>query len=135
VRQLILDGLGEHWGEIDESLNTDLNDIASGHGNGRTVVAELNQELIGTGTVVPREHGASEIVRMSVAPSLRRSRVGRTIVDELIRTARSWSCTRVILETSSDWTDVVAFYLACGFEITGELDGEFGKDTWFEMQL
>lgn len=32
VRSLILAGLGEHWGYIDEGLNPDLRDIASTYG-------------------------------------------------------------------------------------------------------
>lgn len=87
VRQLILGGLGEHWGEVDESLNSDLDDIAATYASGRTVVAEQHGELIGTGTVVPGEGTTAEIVRMSVATSFRRSGVGRVLVEELIRTA------------------------------------------------
>ncbi|MHB8466584.1 MAG: GNAT family N-acetyltransferase [Acidimicrobiales bacterium] len=135
VRRLILGGLGEHWGEINESLNSDLDDIGASYASGRTVVAEMSGELIGTGTVLPRAQTTAEIVRMSVAPSLRRSGVGRMLVGELIRAARTWSASRVILETSSSWTNVIAFWLACGFEVAGDEDGQFGEDTWFVMQL
>ena len=31
VRRLILDGLAERWGVLDESLNPDLNDIAAAY--------------------------------------------------------------------------------------------------------
>ncbi|MBA3653980.1 MAG: GNAT family N-acetyltransferase [Actinobacteria bacterium] len=135
VRRLILDGLGEHWGNIDESLNTDVDDIAATYAGGRTLVAELHDELIGTGTIVRRDEDVSEIVRMSVAPSARRSGVGRRLVEELVGTAGTWSSRRVVLETSSSWTEVIAFYIACGFAVTAERDGEFGSDTWFEMQV
>lgn len=135
VRRLILDGLGEHWGEIDESLNRDLDDIAATYVAGRTIVAELNGELIGTATVLPFDRSAAAIVRMSVDALFRQSGIGRALVEELVGTARAWSATRVVLETSSNWTDVVAFYVACGFTITGKRDGDFGEDTWFEMQL
>ena len=135
VRRLILDGLGEHWGTVDESLNVDLEDIACSYTNGRTVVAELAGEVIGTGTLVRRDSTTGEIVRMSVSANCRRAGLGARIVEELIETGRSLSMTRVVLETSSSWIDVIAFYCACGFEVTGEQDGEFGRDTWFELRL
>ena len=135
VRRLILEGLREHWSEIDESLNADLDDIALSYIGGRTVIALLVDEVIGTGTVVPRDASTAEIVRMSVASSYRRSGVGRALVEELIRTARTWSSRRVVLETTSTWTGTIDFYLACGFRITGLRNGELGEDTWFELQL
>jgi len=135
VRRLVVDGLGEHWGVVDESLNPDLVDIASSYAHGRTVVVALGADIVGTGTLVPRGTSSAEIVRMSISPELRRSGLGRRIVEELLRTAREWSVSRVICETSSHWTDVVAFYLACGFEITEEREGDFGRDTWFERLL
>ena len=135
VRQLILRGLEEHWGGIDDSLNRDLDDIASTYAHGRTVVARVGDDLVATGTIVPRASDVAEIVRMSVAPDQRRGGVGRKLVAELIATARQWQMDRVVLETQSSWTDVIAFYVACGFEITGERDGAFGADTWFERRL
>jgi ribosomal protein S18 acetylase RimI-like enzyme len=135
VRHLILDGLAEHWGSIDESLNRDLDDIAVSYAEGTTLVACVGDEVVGTGTVVRRDESAAEIVRMSVAPMYRRRGLGRRLVAELVEAARNLGATRVILETSSRWTEVIAFYSACGFDVIGEQDGAFGTDTWFEMQL
>ena len=135
VRRLIVDGLGEHWGNVDETLNRDLNDIAASYADGRTVVAEVDGEIVATGTIVPERDATAVILRMSVAPSHRRTGLGRRIVDELLQTAHEWAARRVVLETSSGWSDVIAFYVACGFEITGEQQGDFGPDTWFELLL
>lgn len=135
VRRLILDGLREHWGELDESLNQDLHDIAGTYAGGRTVVAEVDDEVVGTGTVILRDEETAELVRMSVHPERRRSGIGRSLVEELVATARSWSACRVVLETSSVWREVITFYRACGFTVTGTSEGEFGEDTWFEYPL
>lgn len=136
VRALILAGLGDHWGYVDERLNPDLNNIVSSYRDGRTVLLrDSGGELIGTGTVVPRGEGVAEILRMSVARGARRQGVGRRIVGELLATARQWDIAAVVLETTSSWEDVVSFYLECGFTITHVADGEFGSDTWFEMRL
>lgn len=135
VRALILRGLGDHWGSIDESLNPDLDDMMSSYACGRTIVLRgPDREVLGTGTIVPRAESVAEIVRMSVADSARRSGIGRRIVDELIATATQWGVDVVVLETTSAWQDVVDFYLACGFERTHTANGEFGDNTWFERR-
>lgn len=136
VRELILAGLGEHWGVVDRSLNRDLDNMLESYGSGRTVVARDGRgEIVGTGTVVPRSRSVVEVLRMSVRGDHRKAGIGRLILDELVETARRWECETVVLETSSAWTDVVAFYLQCGFEVTHTEDGEFGSDTWFALSL
>jgi len=135
VRALILVGLGEHWGHIDETLNPDLDDIAAAYGHGRTVVVKRRGEIVATGTVVPRDPDTAEIVRMSVATDHRRSGLGRLVVEELVETARGWGATAVVLETSTGWTEVEAFYRSCGFAATHREVGSFGEDTWFRRSL
>lgn len=138
TRSLILAGLGERFGTIDPTRNPDLDDMLQSYRGGRTVVVrDRTGPVIGTGTVIPRppvDGGPptqAEILRMSVARSARRRGLGRRIVEELVATARTWEVDRVIVETSSDWTDAVEFYQRCGFTITGE-DGD---ETWFERQV
>ena len=136
VRQLILAGLADHWGELDETLNPDLDNLFESYGHGRTlVVLDEHEAVIGTGTIVPRGDRTAEILRMSVSRAQRRGGVGRMLVDELIAIACGWLCDRVILETSTAWTEVVTFYQYCGFAITHLEDGEFGSDTWFERRI
>ena len=137
VRSLILAGLGEHWGQIDERLNPDVDDIKASYGHGRTLVVRLagSRAIVATGTLVRRDQETAEIVRMSVAPEHRRLGLGRTIVAELVRTAEDWGVSAVVLETSSHWHEVVAFYQSCGFAITDRREGAFGEDTWFRREL
>lgn len=136
VRWLIIKGLGEHWGSIDLTLNQDLNDIAASFGHGKTLVAQSEDgTVVGTGTILPRLDNMAQIVRMSVAREARNIGVGQQITSALLNVARSWNCERVIVETASHWTEVVAFYLRCGFRITHEVDGEFCRDTYFEIIL
>lgn len=135
VRSLILGGLGEHWGHIDETLNLDLADIAASYGHGRTVVVRRAGSIVGTGTVVPRDPSSAEILRMSVAADHRRVGLGRLIVEELLKTAQDWGATAVVLETSAHWHEVVSFYKSCGFAVTHHDAGAFGQDTWFRREL
>jgi GNAT superfamily N-acetyltransferase len=135
VRWLIIEGLGEHWGSIDLSLNQDLNDMQASFGHGQILVAEDSTGIVGTGTILPRLGGVAEIVRMSVSADSRNTGVGQLIASRLIDTARAWNCERVIVETASHWTEVVAFYQRCGFQITHEVDGPFCRDTFLELIL
>ena len=135
VRALILAGLGEHWGGVDEGLNPDLEDIRATYGHGRTVVVRSAGAIVGTGTIVPRDGSTAEILRRSVATGHRRAGLGRLIVEELLAAGRAWGATAVILETTSHWDDVLAFYRSCGFEITHHEIGPFGEDTWFRREV
>ncbi|MFW2380974.1 MAG: GNAT family N-acetyltransferase [Acidimicrobiales bacterium] len=136
VRSLILDGLGEHWGSINPSLNPDLDDMVATYGAGSTVVVRgSNGDLLGTGTIVMGERHVAEIVRMSVAQHARRHGIGRLIVERLLDTARSLGAVAVVLETTSAWEEVVRFYVSCGFEVTHTTESEFGTDTWFRYEL
>ena len=52
-------------------------------------------------------------------------------VFELIDQARKLGCRKIILETTADWSEVVAFYESAGFTRTEIRDG----DQYFEMIL
>jgi GNAT superfamily N-acetyltransferase len=135
VKSLILAGLAEHWAQVDPALNRDLDDLAASYPDGTTLVARDGDTVVGTGTIVRRQHGTAEIVRMSVAPAYRRTGLGRRLVVGLLDQAREWGAERVVLETSADWVEVVEFYLRCGFTLTHHEDGSFGRDAWFELEL
>ena len=134
-RSLTLDGLREHWGTLDPALNNDLDDLATAYVDATTLVACHRGEVVGTGTVHRRGGNTAEIVRMSVAPAYRRTGLGRRLAEALIDAARGWGMQRVVLETSADWTEVVEFYVRCGFTLTHYEDGKFGSDAWFELKL
>lgn len=80
--------------------------------------------LVGTGALIPEAPGVSRIVRMSVDRGCRRAGIGRRILSRLIEHARAQGSRRIVLETTDTWNDAIAFYLRCGFHITGRGDGE-----------
>jgi putative acetyltransferase len=116
TRRLILGGLGEHFGRLDETMNRDLDDIwASYVATGALfVVAEIDGVLVGTGALVAEGDGG-RLVRISVAPAQRRMGVGRALVDYLVRAARTRGWARVLVETNHDWHDAIALYQRYGF--------------------
>ena len=131
VKALILAGLEERWGTIDPAKNPDLDEIAVSYAGGFFRVAEMDGRIVGTGALVPRAEGESEIRRMSVARDLRRRGIGGAILDRLIGDAQASGCRRIILETTSTWEDAVAFYRKRGFGITHRQGG----DTYFLREL
>ena len=117
ARTLILEGLGEHFGNIDESLNPDLDDItasyiAQGHA---FVVAQIDENLVGTGALIREDENIGRIARMSVRKQHRRRGVGRALTKHLIKMARGRGFKRLLVETNNDWDDAIGLYKHCGF--------------------
>ena len=134
ARALILTGLGEHWGFIDETLNPDLDDIAVAYPPESAVflvVEDRDGALIGAGCVFEEDAETGRIVRMSVARTERGRGIGRRLVSELEAAARQRGYHRLVLETTEDWTDAIGLYQATGFTEIGIHDG----DRHFEKQL
>ena len=118
TRRLILKSLGEHFGYIDMSLNPDLNSIwdsyiIQGH---LFFVAETETGIVGTGGLVVRNFDLGQIVRLSVAPEMRRVGLGKAIVDHIIEHGKKQNIERFTVETNSNWYDAIRLYQRCGFE-------------------
>ncbi len=126
ARALILAGLGERFGSIDETRNPDLDDIAArylaqGH---RFVVAEQAGALVGTGALLYEPDGATcQLVRVSVRRGLRRQGIAQAIVAALLAEAQAQGRRRVWLETDVPWQDAIALYQRLGFTEDERRDG------------
>jgi putative acetyltransferase len=73
----------------------------------------------------------AEIVRMSVAATMRRHGIGRLLLQHLVAHAKAQGYQHIILETTATWHDVIAFYQQQGFQITHYRDG----DVYFVLDL
>ena len=123
ARNLILQGLGKHWGWIDEQINTDLVDIAESYSAGHFVLGFLDDVLVATGGLIHESETSMRIVRMSVDREFRRQGIATGILDHLIQLARQSGINSLVLETNEPWSEVVRFYLEYGFQITAQGDG------------
>ncbi len=124
VRWLILRGLGEHFGTIDERINTDLDEIASSYREADFLLACEGGAIVATGALMSPENGVARIVRMSCAASHRRRGIGTAIVRALLEHARHRGCGRITLATNEDRDDANSFYRTLGFvETTRPLGG------------
>ncbi len=117
VRELILEGLAEHFGQLDPSLNPDLLDIQGsyirrGH---LIIVALLGGQIVGSGGLVGETSATGRIVRLSVASKFRRSGIGHAIVRYLIAEAQKMGLTRLVIETNKDWMPAIKLYEKFGF--------------------
>jgi len=125
TRRLVLTGLGEHFGFVDQSLNPDLDDIRASYldRGALVVVADVGDELVGAGALFEEEPGVGRLVRMSVSGRHRRRGIGRALVAHLIDAARQRRFRRLLVETNDDWDDAIGLYRACGFREVARGDG------------
>ena len=128
---LILAGLEEYWGWLDDSKNQDLRDITDSYRDRIFLVACLEQQIVCTGALLPRSAETAEIVRMSVARQLRRQGIGRQMLTELCCRAYQRGFIQVILETTATWKNAIAFYQDFGFQISYYAD----DDVYFTLDL
>src|SRR5689334_21086876 len=101
ARRLILGGLAERFGRLDDTLNRDLDDIWANYvaTDALFVVGEIAGVLAGTGALVA-EGAGGRLVRISVAPAQRRMGLGRALVDYLVCAAQARGWPQVLVETN-----------------------------------
>jgi ribosomal-protein-alanine N-acetyltransferase len=97
------------------------------------LVAWSGGEVVGTGVVVPRTDGESEILRMSVAAEHRRRGIGRSLLADLVSVAQRAGARRIVLETTAAWSEAIALYTAFGFQFSHEAEGTFGPNAYFYL--
>jgi ribosomal protein S18 acetylase RimI-like enzyme len=134
ARRLINEGLGERFGFVDASFNTDLDDITAHYiAHGHTfVVAERDGELVGTGCLVVALDGATgQMVRVSVRGDRRGQGIGRALVEHLLSVARAGELRRVWMETNAGWESAIRLYESCGFRQYAQM----GKLVYLERNL
>ncbi len=118
ARRLIVAGLGEHFGWIDETRNPDLNDIAASYIEcGHTfLIAEIDSQVVGTAALITEAPSAGRIVRVSVSRLYRRRGIGRVLVMHILGMAKKKSLKEVRVSTDYGWEDAIGLYRHCGFD-------------------
>ncbi len=133
VRRLVLAGLGEHFGWIDETRNPDLDDIETNYlkREHTFIVAEIDGKLVGTGALLTESQNTGRIVRISVSQARRRNGIGRALVTRLLSIARQKNFKQVRVATTPGWHDAIELYRRCGFTEYARND----QDIQFVMML
>ncbi|MBA4495408.1 GNAT family N-acetyltransferase [Paenactinomyces guangxiensis] len=117
AKELILQGLEEHFGLIDPTLNSDLDEIVVNYiQKGHIFLIGCDKEgLVCTGALVREDQTAGRIVRMSVRSDRRRRGYGKKMLEKLESAAIQRGMETLILETNKDWTGSIHFYQSIGF--------------------
>lgn len=118
ARSIILEGLGEHFGYIDETCNPDIDDIDDNYikKGDLFIVAYSNYELVGTGALTIETEEVVRLVRISVSKTYRKKGVGKRIVEYLLEEAKWRGYGRIVVSTNINWAAAICLYENCGFK-------------------
>jgi ribosomal-protein-alanine N-acetyltransferase len=75
-----------------------------------------------------------DLLRVVVAPSSRRRGLGRDLVDQALRWARSHGAQRVLLEVAESNVAAVRLYEGCGFAVIARRQGYYGDADALVME-
>ncbi|GGX66107.1 GNAT family N-acetyltransferase [Saccharospirillum salsuginis] len=126
AREVIEAGLREHWSLYDPAMNPDVQHLSQTYGS-NMVIGLKNGRVVATGAWINLETGVASIVRMSVAKPYRKQGYTTQILSALENRIVSEGISRVVLETTTQWQDVVRFYTNQGYRFT-HIDGD---DSYF----
>lgn len=117
AKDLILQGLGEHFGFVDHNANPDIDDIEktylqAGHA---FFVAAVENRIVGTAGLLFEAPQAARIVRMSVDSSHRRAGIASSLLETCRAAAQKQGRESLLAFTEPRWENAVRFYLAKGF--------------------
>jgi GNAT superfamily N-acetyltransferase len=127
VRALVLQGMAERWGEaFRPDANPDVDDIYDSYvaRGAEVLVAERAGAIVGTGTLVEVDAATGRVRRMAVRPDQRRQGLGRALVAALIDRSRARGHSQLLVSTDPPWTEAIALYRSCGFQLIDEIADE-----------
>ena len=113
------------WEEDREALlaEPDVIDVPSGQiAEGRVHVCERDGVVAGFSVVLPRADGSAELDGLFVDPAAWRQGIGRWLVNHCEAVAREAGASRLNVVANKR---AAGFYLACGFEVLGEVPTQF----------
>jgi GNAT superfamily N-acetyltransferase len=99
---------------------------------GRILVARLDDDPVGVGTLKPVDETTAEFKRMYVRPSAQGLGVGRALLTRLVVDARAEGYATARLETLRFMTAALAMYRASDFVEVAMFDGSEAANTVFE---
>jgi DNA-binding MarR family transcriptional regulator/GNAT superfamily N-acetyltransferase len=111
----------------------DLDDYAAPHGC--LLLARLFGRPVGCGALRTFAPGIGEIKRMWIAPQARGMGLGRRLLQELERIARSHGLRRVRLDTNGTLAEALALYRSSGYREIPRFNDNPYAQHWFEKTL
>jgi len=102
---------------------------------GALLIARLRGEPIGCGALKFHGRAPAELKRMWVSPEMRGSGLGRRLLRELERHARSAGARAVRLETNHTLKEAILLYRSSGYREVSAFNDDPYADHWFEKRL
>jgi ribosomal protein S18 acetylase RimI-like enzyme len=102
---------------------------------GALIIARVAGQPVACGALKLHPDAPAELKRMWVAPQERGLGLGRRLLRELERHARSQGAESVRLETNATLTEAIALYRSCGYREVAAFNEERYADHWFEKSL
>ena len=102
-----------------DAIELPAEQIAEGH----TIVAEVEDRIVGFAVVLPRADGEAELDGLFVEPSAWRTGIGSRLIGdaEILAAARGGKFLHVVANPLAE-----GFYFSCGFQTVGEESTRFG---------
>jgi len=94
-------------------------EVVARMGQGPVWVAVYGEQIVGTGSAVPKPEG-TYIRGIAVVPSAKGLGIGRRLLDEIQRFAVEQGCTRLFLSTTPFLNTAIRMYEAFGFRGTND---------------
>ncbi|NHM32088.1 GNAT family N-acetyltransferase [Neobacillus terrae] len=134
AKSLVLAGLGERFGFIDDSLNPDLYKIMDIYTRPGCLflLGMKDNVVLCTGALSSKSSNIARIERMSVKKEYRRLGLAGRMMKELEQSAVSLGYRKIVLETNRNWTSAVYFYEKHGYLLDHFEDQciHFSKDLY-----
>lgn len=133
ARQIIIDGLTEHFGRYDGSLNPDVDGLVACYNRPGNVflVGLVGGKVVCTGGLCKEDETTGRIVRMSVARPHRGKGCAFLMLKQLEEQAAIMGYQSIVLETNNDWDDALRLYGRWGYRVVRRDE----EGTHFEKSL
>ncbi len=111
-----------------DAIELPLKQIAGG----RVFVAEQNGAIVGFAAVESRADGGSELDGLFVEPGMQRHGIGRSLLAHCAEFARAQGSGALYVVGNPHAEE---FYIACGFNLIGEVETRFGIGRLMRMMI
>lgn len=117
AKNLVLAGLKDHWGFIDNTLNPDLYAILDFYikKGDDFLVGIYENNVICCGALTQEKENVGRMQRISVDKNFRGKGLASKMVEVLEDRAKSRGLGKIVVETTNNWSDAIELYLKSGY--------------------
>lgn len=119
--------------DVEETVEDDIAYLSDPDTEGRLFVARWDGEIVGCVYLKPRSASTVEVKRLYVRPSGRGHGLGRSLMEEVIDTAREMEYTSIVLYTTPFTEAAQSLYENLGFEYTAAFEVEAPEEAEDEL--